>query len=122
MAWSEWKKFGASHVVIPLYCTHLSNSTTFDRTFPNIWTNDTGKDVTLYFKGSIGVFGNGSSIIARFKTSAGTKLYDVTSYDAQEFNFTVPNGATLEMLSVRNLTMGGALIDYDFISNQVLED
>ena len=59
--------------------------------------------------------------MARFKTSDGTTLYDVKTFGVQEFNFTVPNGATLEMLSVRNLTMGGALIDYDFISNQVLE-
>ena len=122
MAWSEWKKFGASHVVIPLYCTHLSNSTTFDRTFPNVWTNDTGKDVTLYFKGIIGCYGSASSIILRFKTSDGTVLYDVKTTDIITFNFTIPNGKTLELLGVRNLTMGGVLVDYDFISNQVLED
>lgn len=122
MAWSEWKKFGASHVVIPLSCTHLSNSTTFDRTFPNVWTNDTGKDVTLYFKGMIGVYGNASSITLRFKTSDGTVLYDVKTTGIMTFNFTVPNGKTLELLGVRNLTMGGVLVDYDFIENKPLED
>lgn len=122
MAWSEWKKFGSSHSVIPLSCTYITTSPILDRTFSNVWTNDTGKDVTLYYKGYISVGGNAGSILLRFKTSDGTVLHDVTTFGNMAFNFTVPNGATLELLGLQNLIMGGVLVDYDFTPNMALEE
>lgn len=122
MAWSEWKKFGASHLVIPIGFTYQSSATTFNRVFNNVWTNNTGKDVTLHGCLLLGIAGNGSPVYVRFRTSGGATLYDVTAKNFIEFSFTVPNGATLEMLTPQNVLAGGVLVDYDFTPNQALEE
>ena len=108
-------------LVMPQYTNYSSSSTNFGNK-TTLWTNNTGKDITLYYQGVSLIAGNAANPEGYFQTTDGTILYTFNwasgnSYGYEDISFVVPNGKTLELYTRYNYGRFGILSEYPLSSN-----
>lgn len=107
---------GGDAVFVPMYIVNGSARTT------DVYTNNSGKDVTIYYCVRSGASGSGSSPYAKINVDGATIVSLTSLTTLYEGSVSVPNGSKLQVYTNTNIYFIGSFSSLPFEKNVPIED